>query len=60
VKRLFVLTPEATNDLRDHLVDIADDNPDTAEFEILEAGRRLNEGGHNSPVYWRIAGRRRI
>lgn len=31
MKRLFVLTPEARNDLKDILLDIAEDNPDTAE-----------------------------
>jgi len=31
VKRLFVLRPQAKNDLREILVDVADDSPDTAE-----------------------------
>ncbi len=31
MKRLFVLTPEAKNDLREILLDIAEDSPDTAE-----------------------------
>jgi plasmid stabilization system protein ParE len=44
VKRLFVLTPEARSDLREILVDIAEDSPDTAEQlrnEIYEALQRL-------------------
>ena len=31
MKRLFALTPEARNDLREILLDIAEDSPDTAE-----------------------------
>ena len=31
MKRLFVLTREAKNDLQDILLDIAEDSPDTAE-----------------------------
>jgi plasmid stabilization system protein ParE len=31
VKRLFVLTPEATNNLKEILLDIAEDSPATAE-----------------------------
>jgi len=31
VKRSFVLTPEATADLREILLDIAEDSPDAAE-----------------------------
>ena len=31
MKRLFVLTPEARNDLKEILLDIAEDSPDTAE-----------------------------
>jgi plasmid stabilization system protein ParE len=31
VKRLFVLTPEARNDLKEILLDIAEDSPATAE-----------------------------
>ena len=31
MKRLFVLTPEAKNDLKEIFLDIAEDSPDTAE-----------------------------
>ena len=31
MKRLFVLTPEARTDLKEILLDIAEDSPDTAE-----------------------------
>jgi plasmid stabilization system protein ParE len=46
VKRRFVVTPEAKADLRDILLDIADDSPDTAErlrSEIHEALQRLGQ-----------------
>ena len=41
MKRRFRLTPEANADLRETLLDIAEDNPDTAErlrtegYEVL-------------------------
>jgi plasmid stabilization system protein ParE len=44
VKRRFLLTPEAKTDLREILLDVAEDSPDTAErlrSEIHEAFRRL-------------------
>ena len=31
MKRLFVLSPEAKNDLKEIFLDIAEDSPDTAE-----------------------------
>ena len=31
MKRLFVVTPEAKNDLKEILLDIAEDSPETAE-----------------------------
>ena len=46
VKRRFRLTPEATADLRDILLDIAEDNPDTAErlrSEVYEVLQQLGE-----------------
>ena len=46
MKRRFVVTPEAKADLRDILLDIADDSPDTAErlrSEIHEALQRLGQ-----------------
>ncbi len=44
MKRTFVLTPEATADLREILLDIAGDSPDAAErlrSEFFEAFQRL-------------------
>jgi plasmid stabilization system protein ParE len=44
VKRLFVLTPQSKTDLREILLDIAEDSPDAAEclrFEIYQGFRRL-------------------
>jgi len=52
VKRLFVLTREARNDLKDILLDIAEDNPDTAErlraefYEGLQSLGRSPGIGH--------------
>jgi plasmid stabilization system protein ParE len=46
VKRRFVLTPEAKADLRDILLDIAEDSPDAAErirAEIYESFQRLGQ-----------------
>jgi len=46
VRRRFVLTPEAKSDLREILLDIAEDSPDTAErirSEIYEAFQRLGQ-----------------
>jgi plasmid stabilization system protein ParE len=36
VRRLFVLTPEARNDLKQILLDFAEDSPDPAERLRLE------------------------
>ncbi len=44
MKRRFLLTPEAKSDLSEILIDIAEDNPDTAErlrSEIYDAFQRL-------------------
>lgn len=44
MKRRFLLTPEAKNDLREILLDIAEDNPDAAErlrSEFFEGLARL-------------------
>jgi plasmid stabilization system protein ParE len=52
VKRAFVLTPEARNDLKDILLDIAEDSPDTAErlrsefYEMLQSLGRSPGMGH--------------
>jgi plasmid stabilization system protein ParE len=46
VKRRFLLTPEAKADLRDILLDIAEDSPDAAErirSEIYESFQRLGQ-----------------
>jgi plasmid stabilization system protein ParE len=46
VKRLFLLTKEARDDVRDILLDIAEDSPDAAQrlrSEIYEAFRRLGQ-----------------
>jgi plasmid stabilization system protein ParE len=46
VKRRFVVTPEAKADLRDILLDIAEDSPDTAErlrAESFAAFQRLGQ-----------------
>jgi len=36
VRRLFLLTPEAKNDLKQILLDIAEDSPDTADRLRME------------------------
>ena len=44
MKRRFLLTPEAKSDLREVLLDVADDSPETAErlrSEIYDAFQRL-------------------
>jgi plasmid stabilization system protein ParE len=46
VKRRFLLTPEAKADLRDILLDIAEDSPDAAErirSDIYESFQRLGQ-----------------
>ena len=40
MKRLFVLTPQATTDLQEILLDLADENPDVAEHLLF----RLYQG----------------
>ena len=44
MKKLFQLTPEAKVDLRDILLDIADDSPETAE--------RLREEFYEALLTW--------
>jgi plasmid stabilization system protein ParE len=52
VRRLFLLTPEAKSDLKQILLDIAEDSPDTAErlrlelYEGLQGLGRLPGIGH--------------
>ena len=52
MKQLFVLTPEAKNDLKEILLDIAEDSPDTAErlrsefYEGLQSLGRSPGIGH--------------
>jgi plasmid stabilization system protein ParE len=52
VKRSFVLTPEARSDLKEILLDIAEDSPDTAErlrsefYEVLQVLGRSPGIGH--------------
>ena len=52
MKRSFVLTPEARSDLREILLDIAEDNPDAAErlrsefYEALKTLGRASGIGH--------------
>jgi plasmid stabilization system protein ParE len=52
VKRLFALTPEARNDLKEILLDIAEDSPATAErlrsefYEALQSLGRSPGIGH--------------
>ena len=44
MKRLFVLTPQATTDLQEILLDLADENPDVAEhllFRLYQGLQRL-------------------
>ena len=41
MKRLFVLTPEAKNDLKEIILDIAEDSPDAAERLRSEFYQRL-------------------
>ena len=43
--RLFVLTPEAKNDLKEILLDIAEDSPDTAQRLRVEFYEGLQELG---------------
>jgi len=47
VKRLFVLTPQAKDDLQGILLGIADDNPEAAERLRLEFYRGLTELGRS-------------
>lgn len=50
MKRLFVLNPEARNDLKDILLDIAEDNPDTAERLRAEFYDRLQSLGRSPGI----------
>lgn len=50
MKRLFVLTPEAKKDLREILLDIAEDSPDTAERLRKEFYEGLQTLGRSSGV----------
>jgi plasmid stabilization system protein ParE len=51
-RRLFVLTPQARDDLKEILIDIAEDSPDTAErlrsefYETLQSLGRSPGMGH--------------
>ncbi len=50
MKRRFLLTPEAKSDIREILLDVADDNPEIAErlrSEIFHAFQRL---GHSPGI----------
>jgi antitoxin ParD1/3/4/toxin ParE1/3/4 len=50
VKRSFFLTPEAKNDLREILLDIAEDNPDAAERVRSEFYEGLNRLGQSAGI----------
>jgi plasmid stabilization system protein ParE len=50
VTRLFALTPEARNDLREILLDIAEDNPDAAERLRSEFYERLQSLGRSPGI----------
>jgi plasmid stabilization system protein ParE len=50
VKRLFALTPEARNDLREILLDIAEDSPDAAERLRSEFYERLQSLGRSRGI----------
>ena len=45
MKRLFVITPEAKKDLKGIFLDIAEDNPDTAERLRAELYEKLKDLG---------------
>ena len=48
--RLFVLTPEAKNDLKEILLDIAEDSPDTAQRLRLEFYEGLQALGRSPGI----------
>jgi plasmid stabilization system protein ParE len=50
VKRRFLLTPKAKADLREILLDIADDNPDTAERLRSEIYKALQQLGRSPGI----------
>jgi plasmid stabilization system protein ParE len=50
VKRLFALTPEARNDLRGILLDIAEDSPDAAERLRSEFYEKLQSLGRSPGI----------
>lgn len=50
MKRSFLLTPEARADLRDILLDIAEDSPDAAERLRSEFYESLNALGRSSGI----------
>ena len=50
MKRLFVLTPEARNDLREILLDIAEDSPDAAERLRSEFYEKLQSLGRSPGI----------
>ena len=50
MKRLFALTPEARNDLREILLDIAEDSPDAAESLRSEFYERLQSLGRSPGI----------
>ncbi len=50
MNRLFVLTPEAKNDLREIFLDIAEDSPDTADRLRLEFYEGLQELGRSPGI----------
>ena len=65
MKRLFALTPEAKSDLKEILLDIAEDSPATAErlrtefYEGLQAAigaADLSQQRRKSPVTWLLQG----
>ena len=50
MKRLFALTPEARNDLREILLDIAEDSPDAAERLRSEFYEKLQSLGRSPGI----------
>ena len=50
MKRLFVLTPEAKNDLKEIILDIAEDSPDAAERLRSEFYQRLQLLGQSPGI----------
>ena len=50
MKRLFALTPEARNDLRGILLDIAEDSPDAAERLRSEFYEKLQSLGRSPGI----------